>query len=95
MRDETIDRIRSTDNEIQHAVGQSCFIGQLHFADRAERHLFTGLEDERVAAGDGHGPHPHGHHDREVEWRDAGAHTKGQSFHGAVERYVLIALTTE
>jgi len=35
-----------------------------------------GLEHEGVAAGDGRGIHPHGHHGREVEGRYAGADAK-------------------
>jgi hypothetical protein len=36
----------------------------------------AGLEDEAVAGGDGHREHPHRHHHREVEGRDAGHHAE-------------------
>ena len=39
-----------------------------------QRHFLRRLQDERVAAGDGEGKHPHGHHGRKVERSDAGAH---------------------
>ena len=36
----------------------------------------AGLEHEGVAAGDRHREHPHRHHHREVERRDAGDHAE-------------------
>ena len=39
-----------------------------------KRHLLARLEHEAVAAGDGQRVHPHGHHSREIERRDASAH---------------------
>ena len=40
------------------------------------RILLAGLEHERVAAREGVGEHPHRHHGREVERRDAGHHAE-------------------
>ena len=45
---------------------------QLGDEERRGRVLLRRLEDERVAAGDGVAEHPHRHHGREVERRDAG-----------------------
>src|SRR2546430_10158975 len=43
---------------------------------RRERHLLAGLQDERVARGDGVGQEPHGDHRRKVEGRDGGEHAE-------------------
>ena len=43
----------------------------------ADGSFSRGLQDERVAARQGVGEHPHRHHDREVERRDPGHHAEG------------------
>ena len=52
--------------------GTPGLVQQLGEEDRRRRVLLGRLEDERVAARDRVGEHPHRHHRREVERRDAG-----------------------
>ena len=55
------------------APGRQAGLGQqLGEEQRRRRILLARLEHERVAAGEGVGEHPHRHHRREVERRDAG-----------------------
>ncbi len=56
--------------------------GQL---EGAERRLLRGLEDEGVAAADGHRGHPQRHHQREVEGGDAGHHAEREADGPAVD----------
>ena len=53
--------------------GRPASLHQLGEADRHARVALAGLQDEGVAAGDGHAEHPHRDHRREVERGDAGA----------------------
>ena len=59
-------------HDVEHAVGHARLAQQLGHEQRDRRILLARLEHERVAARDGVGEHPHGHHGREVERRDAG-----------------------
>ena len=52
--------------------GRPAALQQLGQEQRRRRVLLRRLQDEGVAAGDGVGEHPHRHHGREVERRDAG-----------------------
>jgi hypothetical protein len=60
-----------TVDDAEHAVRQPGVGVQLGDEVRDRRVALAGLEDERVPGGDRHRVHPHGHHDREVEGRDA------------------------
>ena len=54
--------------------GRPASLQQLGHAQRQRRIALGGLQHERVAAGERHREHPHRHHRREIERRDAGAH---------------------
>ncbi len=71
-------------DDVQHAVRQARLGGQLGQLQGRGRHLLAGLEDEGVPAGDGEREHPHRHHRREVERRDAGDDTEGLADRGHV-----------
>jgi hypothetical protein len=59
-------------DDVEHALGQTGLGPQLGDEHRRRRVALAGLEHERVAARDGDRVHPHRHHHREVERRDAG-----------------------
>ena len=59
-------------DDVEDAVRQASLLQQLGHVERSRRILLRRLEHERVAAGDGGRPHPHGHHRGEVERGDAG-----------------------
>ena len=63
-------------DDVEDAVGHAGLVEQLGQVDRGRGILLGRLEDERVAAGDGVGEHPHRHHGREVEGRDADHHAQ-------------------
>ena len=67
-----IDRHLVALDDVEDAVGNAGLVEQLGEEQRRRRVLLGRLEDERVPAGDGVGEHPHRHHRREVEGRDAG-----------------------
>jgi hypothetical protein len=56
--------------------GRPASCEQLGDAQRRRRVALGRLQDEAVAAGDGHRVHPHRHHGGEVERRDAGDHAE-------------------
>lgn len=85
MLDEVINNGGAAGDDIQDACGEAGFVREFDFAERAERDFFAGLEDEGVAAGDGHGPHPERDHDGEVERSDADAHTQGDAIDEGVD----------
>ncbi len=58
-------------HDVEHAVRQPGFRQQLGDLEGGRRVLLGRLQHERVAARDGDGEHPHRHHRREVERRDA------------------------
>ena len=59
-------------DDVEHTVRQPCLLPQLGDEHGRGRVALARLEHERVAAGDRDRMHPHRHHDREVERRDAG-----------------------
>ena len=59
-------------DDVEDAVRHARLLEQLGGVERRRRVLLRRLEHERVAAGEGGRPHPHGHHRGEVERRDAG-----------------------
>ena len=71
-----VDRLLVAVHHVEHAVGQAGLGPQLRGQHRRARVALAGLEHERVAGGDGHRVHPHRHHGREVERRDARAHAQ-------------------
>jgi hypothetical protein len=74
--EQRVDRDLVALHHVEHAVGQAGFLQQLGHAQRGARVGRAGLEHEGVARGDGHREHPHRHHHREVERRDAGHHAQ-------------------
>ncbi|KIT81852.1 hypothetical protein QT19_00070, partial [Staphylococcus aureus] len=69
-----VDRFLVALHHVEHALGQAGFTQQLGHEQRGARIGGAGLEDEGIAGGDGDRVHPHGHHHRKVERRDAGHH---------------------
>ena len=63
-------------DDVEDAVGHARLAEQLGERQRRRGVLLGRLQDERVAAGDRVGEHPHRHHAREVERRDAGDHAE-------------------
>ena len=63
-------------DDVEAAVGQTGLLEQLGDEHARRRILLARLEDERVAARQRVGEHPHRHHRREVERRDAGHDTE-------------------
>ena len=76
MIEQTIDRGLVTVHHVEATVGKTGLLQQLGDEHRRRRILLGRLEHERVAARESVGEHPHGHHGREVERRDAGHHTE-------------------
>jgi hypothetical protein len=74
--EQRIDRGLVALHHVEHAIGQARFLQQLGHAQRRGRVGRAGLEHEGVARGNGHREHPHRHHHREVERRDAGHHAE-------------------
>ena len=74
--EDAVDRDLVAVDDVEDAVRQPRLLQQLTEIDRCGRVLLGRLEDERVPAGDGVGEHPHRHHRREVEWRDACCHAE-------------------
>ena len=64
-------------HDVEHAIGQPRLLEQIGQHQRRCRVGRAGFQDKGVTRGDGHGEHPHGHHDRKVEWRDTSHHTQG------------------
>ena len=69
--DQAIDRDLVAVHDVEHAGGQARFGEELGAEHRDRGIALAGLEHEGVPAGDGHRVHPHRHHRREVERRDA------------------------
>ena len=67
-----VDRLAVAVDDVQHARGRAGLGQELGEPQRAAGILLGWLQDERVPAGDRDREHPHRHHGREVEWRDAG-----------------------
>jgi hypothetical protein len=60
-------------DDVQDAFWESGLLQELNEEHHREGHLFAGLEDEGVPAGDREGEHPEGDHRREIEGSDADA----------------------
>ncbi len=76
MPEQRVDGFLVAVHHVEHALGQARLRPQPGQHQRCRGILLRGLEDERVAAGDGDGEHPHRDHGREVEGRDAGDHAE-------------------
>jgi hypothetical protein len=70
--DDGLDRRAIAVDHREEPRQKSCLFDQLGDAARGERHLLGGLQDEGVPERERDGIHPHRHHRREVEGRDAG-----------------------
>ena len=71
-----IDRDLVAMDDVEDAVRQAGLLQQLTEIDRCGRVLLARLQDERVPARDRVREHPHRHHRREVERRDARHHAE-------------------
>ena len=73
MMQDGVHRLLVSVDDVEHAVRQAGFLEKLGEPDAGGRILFRRLEHERIPAGERHREHPHRHHGREVERRDARA----------------------
>ena len=71
-----VDRFLVAVDDVENALRQSGFQQQLGQQERRGGIALAGLQDEAVAAGQRNGEHPHRHHGRKVERRDAGDHAQ-------------------
>jgi hypothetical protein len=71
MRRAAVDRDLVALHDVEHAVGQPGLLQQLGHEQRRRRIALARLQDEGFAAGERDREHPHRHHAREVERRDA------------------------
>ncbi len=69
--EDRVDRDLVALDDAEHALGHAGLAQELGDEHRGGRVLLGRLEDERVAAREGVAEHPHRHHGREVERRDA------------------------
>ncbi len=72
MVEDRVDRFLVAVDDVEHAGREAGLLEQLPDQHRCRRIALRRLQDEGVAAGDGDRIHPHRHHGREVERRDAG-----------------------
>ena len=72
--EDCVDRFLVAVDDIEDTGRRARFHEQLGEAQRNARILLRRFADESVAAGDGQREHPHRHHGREVERRDARHH---------------------
>ena len=83
-------------HDVEHAVGQPCFLEQARHQDRGRGHFFRRLQDEGVAARDRHREHPQRHHRRKIERRDSGAHADrlphGVRIHPGADVFRMLSL---
>ena len=77
MAENGVDGLLVSMDDVEHPRRQPCLRKQSGHEIRGRRIALRRLQNERVAAGDGDGEHPHGHHRGEVERRDAGAYPQG------------------
>jgi hypothetical protein len=82
---------------VEDAVRQACFFEEFGEEDGGRWITLAGLEDECVAAGEGDGEHPEGHHRGKVEGRDAGNYAERLAKRPAVDARadLLCVLTFE
>ena len=64
-------------DDLKDAFGKACLFHQLREHERYRRISLRRFEDERIAAGDRWGEHPHRDHGREVERRDTRGDAQG------------------
>ena len=83
MHQQGVDRFFVALDHVEHAVGQARFFQQVGHEECGRWVNRAGLQHKSVAACDGNGEHPHGHHHWEVERRDACHHAQGLA-HGPV-----------
>ena len=72
MGEDGVDDFLVAVDDVEHAVREAGLAEQLVGHHRGAGIALRRLQDEGVAAGDRHRIHPHRHHGREVERRDAG-----------------------
>ena len=85
MREQGIDALPSTMDDVEDTGRQTGLLQQLDQADAGERYLLAGLEDEGVSAGDRQREHPHRHQSRKVVGADSHADAVGLAHHLAVD----------
>ena len=94
--EERVDRLAVAVHDVQHARGRAGLGHELGQPQRAAGILLRGLQDERVPARDRDREHPHRHHGREVERRDAGGDAERLAQRPAVDaaadRVAVLAL---
>ncbi len=76
MREQRVHGFLVALHDIEHAIGQSRLAQQIGNQQARRRIALRRLQHEGIAAGDCHREHPHRHHHREVERRDAGHHAQ-------------------
>ena len=72
MVEDRVDRLLVAVDDVEHAGREAGLLEQLPDQHRGGGIALGRLQDEGVAAGDGDRIHPHRHHGREIERRDAG-----------------------
>ena len=82
-------------NDVEHAVWQASLAEQVSDEDRSRGVALRGLQNDRVAAGDGRSNHPERNHDGEVEGRDRRNNANGllDRVHVDTGRNLLVTLT--
>ncbi len=85
MVQQRVDRLLVAVDDVEHAGGQAGFGQQFGDAEAGRGVALRRLQDEGVAAGERDREHPHRHHRREVERRDAGAHAERLAHRPAVD----------
>lgn len=76
-------RVAIARQHVEHAFRNTGLDGQLGDADGGQRRLLGGLEDHRVAGGQGRTEFPAGHQQREVPRHDGGDHADRLAGHQA------------
>ena len=83
MHEQGVDRFFVALDHVEHAVWQARFFQQVGHEECGRWINRAGLQHKSVAASDGDGEHPHGHHHRKVERCDACHHAQWLA-HGPV-----------
>ncbi len=76
MGQQCVHRVLAALHNIEYAIGQAGLLEQVGDHQARARIALGGLEHEGIAACQRDREHPHRHHHREVEWRDAGHHAQ-------------------
>ena len=85
MREQRVDGFLVAVNDVEHAIRKARLLQKLAEAQRQRRIALRRLQHERIAAADCDRKHPHRHHRREVERRDARANANGHARRPAVD----------